>query len=65
MKLIHRIALTVLLLAALAPSVRAEFLVVSIRESTAENLWHWVLALSAVLVLVTLNKSRSKGGEGN
>ena len=65
MKLIHRIAIAALLLAALAPSVRAEFLVVGIRESTAENLWHWVLALSAVVVLITLNNSRSKGGEGN
>ena len=65
MKLFHRITITALLLAALAPSVRADFLVVSIRESTAENLWHWVVAASAVLVLVTLNKSRSKGGEGS
>ena len=65
MKLIHRIALTALLLAALAPSVRAEFLVLSIRESTAESIWQWVVAFSVVLVLVTLNNSRSKGGEGN
>lgn len=65
MKLPTRIASTALLLAALAPSVHAEFLVVSIRESTAENVWRWVLAFSALLVLVTLNNSRSKGGEGN
>ncbi len=65
MKLIHRTAITALLLAALAPSVRADFLVVSIRESTAESLWHWVFAAAALLVLAALNGSRSKGGEGN
>ena len=65
MKLLARIAFTTLLLAALAPSLRAEFLVVGIRESTAENIWRWVLAFAGVLVLVTLNSSRNKGDEGN
>jgi hypothetical protein len=65
MKLFTRSASTVLLLAALAPSVHAEFLVVSIRESTAENIWRWVAAFSALLVLATLRNSQSKGGEGN
>jgi hypothetical protein len=65
MKLLTRIAFTALLLAVLAPSLRAEFLVVGIRESTAENIRNWLLAFSGLLVLVTLNKSRCKGGEAN
>ena len=65
MKLINRIALAVLLLAALAPAARADFLVVSIRESTIENFWRWLVALSGLFVLVTLNKSRREGGNGN
>ena len=65
MKRITSVALTSLLLAFLAPSLRAEFLVLSIKESTAETISHWVAALGAMLIVLALKNSRSKGGQGN
>ena len=62
MKRITSIALISLLL---APSLRAEFLVLSIKESTAESISHWVAAFGAVLIVLALKNSRSKGGQGN
>ena len=62
MKRITSIALTSLLL---APSLHAEFLVLSIKESTAESISHWVAAFGAMLIVLALKNSRSKGGQGN
>ena len=62
MKRITSIALISLLL---APSLRAEFLVLSIKESTAESISHWVAAFGAALIVLALKNSRSKGGQGN
>ena len=65
MKRITSAAFTSTLLLLLAPSLRAEFLVLSIRESTAESIWHWVAAFGAMVILFALKNSRSKGGQGN
>ena len=65
MKRIPSAAFTSTLLLLLAPSLRAEFLVFSIRESTAETISHWVTAFAAVVILFALKSSRSKGGQGN
>ncbi len=60
----QRIALTLALVLATAPSLRADFLELRIRETTAENVWNWVFAIFAVIVFFTLRASRSKGGQG-
>ena len=63
-----RIATPALILATLllaAPSLRAEFLVLRINESTAESISHWLAAFGAILIVLTLKKSRSKGGQGH
>ena len=65
MKRIPSAALTSTLLLLLAPSLRAEFLVVGIRESTAESISHWIAALGATAIFFALRNSRSKGGQGN
>ena len=51
-------------LIAMAPSVQADFLVLRIGETTAENIRHLIIACVAVVVILTLKSSRSKGGEG-
>lgn len=65
MKTLSRIASTAALLIALTPPAQAGFLVLNVRESTAERIWHIILFIAAVLVFSTLKKSRSKGGNGN
>ena len=65
MKRITSAALTSTLLLLPVPSLRAEFLVLSIRESTAESISHWVAAFAAIVILFALKNSRSKGGQGN
>jgi len=65
MKTLSRIACTAALLITLSPLAHAGFLVLNVRERTAENIWHLILVIAAVLVVTTLNKSRSKGGRGN
>jgi hypothetical protein len=58
-------ALTSLLLIVLAPFARAEFLVLGIKESTAEIISYCVVAFCAMLIVLALKNSRSKGGQGN
>lgn len=64
MKKLQRLALTSLALFAIAPSLRAEFLVLKIRENTAEQIWIWIAVFTAMLVVFTMRNSRSKGGQG-
>jgi hypothetical protein len=64
MKTSTRIALTLAAILATTHSLHAEFLVLRIRETTAESIWHWVAALFAMLVFFTLRASRNKGGQG-
>jgi hypothetical protein len=64
MKTPSRIAFTCALILAMSHSLRAEFLVLKIRETTAENIWHWIITAVAVLIIFTLRASRSKGGQG-
>ena len=64
MRTFHRLAFTCALVLATAHSLRADFLELRIRETTAENVWHWVLAFAAVIVFFTLRASRNKGGQG-
>ena len=64
MKNTARIAFTCALILATTHSLRAEFLVLKIRETTAENIWHWIAASFALLVWFTLRASRNKGGQG-
>ena len=64
MKTPARIAFTCALILATTHSLRAEFLVLKIRETTAETVWHWIVAAFAVLVFFTLRASRNKGGQG-
>lgn len=64
MRNFRRLALTSLALFAITPSLRAEFLVLRIRENTAEQIWIWVAVFTAILVVFTLLNSRSKGGQG-
>jgi hypothetical protein len=59
-----RIAFTCALILAMSHSLRAEFLVLKIRETTAESIWHWMIAVFATLIFFTLRASRSKGGQG-
>ena len=64
MKTPARIAFTCALILATTHSLHAEFLVLKIREATAENVWHWIAASFALLVWFTLRASRNKGGQG-
>ena len=64
MKTPARIAFTCALILATTHSLRAEFLELKIRESTAESIWHWVIAGFALIVFFTLRASRNKGGQG-
>ena len=52
------------LLLAAPHSLRAEFLVLKIREATADNVWHWIFAAFAMVIFFTLRASRNKGGQG-
>ena len=64
MKTSHRIAFTLVLVLATAHSLRADFLELGIRETTAEHVWNWVFAIFATVVFFTLRASRSSGGQG-
>jgi hypothetical protein len=64
MKISHRIAFTLVLGLATAHSLRAEFLEVKIRETTADHVWNWVFTIFALIIVFTLRASRSKGGQG-
>ena len=64
MKTSRRIALTLTLVLTTAHSLRADFLELKIRETTAEHVWNWVFALFALIIVLTLRASRSKGGQG-
>ena len=64
MKTTHRIAFTCALVLATVHSLRADFLELKIRETTAEHVWQWVFASTALLVFFTLRASRNKGGQG-
>jgi hypothetical protein len=64
MKTTARIAFTCALILAATHSARAEFLVLKIRETTAESIWHWMLVIFAAIIFFTLRASRSKGGQG-
>jgi hypothetical protein len=64
MKTPSRIAVTCALLMAATRPLHAGFLELRIRETTAESIWHWIIALCAVLIFFTLRASRSKGGQG-
>ena len=65
MKISHRIAFTCALVLATAHVLRADFLELKIPETTAEHVWHWVIAFAAVIVFFTLRASRNKGGQGH
>ncbi|MEO6788994.1 MAG: hypothetical protein ABI318_22960 [Chthoniobacteraceae bacterium] len=64
MKTNLRIAFTCTIVLATTHSLRADFLELRIRETTAEHVWHWVFAFTALIVFFTLRASRSKGGQG-
>jgi hypothetical protein len=64
MKTNHRIAFTCALVLATAHSLRADFLELKIRETTAEHIWHWIFAFAALIIFLTLRASRNKGGQG-
>ena len=64
MKTTQRIAFTLALVLAGTHPLRAEFLELRIRETTAENVWNWIFAFFAVIVFFTLRASRSTGGQG-
>ena len=64
MKIPARIAFIFALILATAHSARADFLVLKIREATAESVWHWMLVAFAAIIFFTLRASRSKGGQG-
>ena len=64
MKTTHRIAFTLALMLVGTHPLRAEFLELRIRETTAEHVWLWVFALFALIIILTLRASRSKGGSG-
>ena len=64
MKTTPRIAFTLALMLAGTHPLRAEFLELRIRETTAENVWLWVFAIFAAVIFFTLRASRSKGGQG-
>ena len=64
MKTAQRIAFTIALVLATTHSLRADFLELKIQEATAEHVWNWVFALFALIIILTLRASRSKGGSG-
>lgn len=64
MKPFHPVVMISTLLLISPPTLRAEFLVLSIRESTAENISHWGAAFCILLVLLTLRKSCSREDRG-
>jgi len=64
MKTQARIAFTCALILATTHSLRAEFLVLKICETTAESIWHWIAASFAAIIFFTLRASRNKGGQG-
>jgi hypothetical protein len=64
MKATHRIAFTLALVLATVHSLRADFLELRIRETTAEYVWNWVFAIFTTVVFFTLRASRSRGGQG-
>lgn len=60
-----RITILLMLILATAQPVRAEFLVLKIRETTADNIWLWAAAICCAVVFFTLRAStdrRNKGG---
>ena len=59
-----RIAILLMLILATAQPARAEFLVLKIRETTADNIWFWTLALFGALVFFTLRASTNRGNKG-
>ncbi len=64
MKTPQRIAFTLALVFATTHSLRADFLELKIREATVEHVWNWVFAFFALIIVLTLRASRSKGGQG-
>ena len=64
MKTPARIAFTCALILATMHPLRAEVLVLKIRETTAENIWHWIAACLAVIIFFTLRASLNRGGQG-
>ena len=62
MKTSSRIVFTLALFLATAHSLRADFLELKIRETTAEHVWNWVLAILGTIIFFTLRASRNKGG---
>ena len=64
MKTPRRIAFTLALILASTHSLRADFLQLKIRETTADHVWNWVFAFFALVVVLTLRASRNKGGQG-
>ncbi len=64
MKIPARIAFTCALILATTHSLRAEFLELKIRETTAESIWHWMIAGFAAIIFFTLRASRNHGGHG-
>lgn len=64
MKTLQHIAFTTLFILATAPSLRAEFLVLQVRENTARQIWILLAICTALLVVFTMKNSRSKGGQG-
>ena len=64
MKNTARIAFLFALVLATTQTARAEFLVLKIRETTADNVWHWIFAAFAAIIFFTLRASRNKGGQG-
>lgn len=59
-----RAAFALALVLATTHSLRADFLELKIRETTADHVWNWVFALFALIIILTLRASRSKGGSG-
>ena len=64
MKTSRRIAFTLALILTTAHSLRADFLELKIRETTAEHVWNWVFALFALIIVLTVRASRNQGGQG-
>ena len=64
MKTAQRIAFTIALVLTTTHPLHADFLELKIREATAEHVWNWVFALFALIIVLTLRASRSKGGSG-
>ena len=64
MKPSHSFIIIPAILIAFAPSLHAEFLVLRIPESTAENISHWIVAFCFGLAALTLRKSCNREGRG-